>query len=57
MLKIMVSPVRIRIPPLPAGRKFQEQYRGIPKKQDLYILQNGGEAIMHLLYFWTTCDN
>jgi hypothetical protein len=29
----------------PAGRKVQEQYRGIPKKQDLYILQNGEEWI------------
>lgn len=29
----------------PAGRKVQEKYRGVPKKQDLYILQNGEEWI------------
>jgi len=29
----------------PAGRKVQERYRGIPKKQDLYILQDGQEWI------------
>jgi hypothetical protein len=27
----------------PAGRKVQEEYIGIPKKQDLYILQNEAE--------------
>lgn len=29
----------------PVGRKVQENYRGIPKKQDLYILQNEIEWI------------
>lgn len=29
----------------PVGRKVQEKYRGIPKKQDLYVLQDGKEWI------------
>jgi hypothetical protein len=27
----------------PAGRKVREKYKGVPKKQDLYILQNGSD--------------
>jgi hypothetical protein len=29
----------------PVGRKVQERYQGIPKKQDLYILQDGKQWI------------
>ncbi len=29
----------------PVGRKVQEEYEGVPKKQDLYVLQDGGEWI------------
>lgn len=29
----------------PIGRKVQENYRGVPKKQDIYILQNESEWI------------
>lgn len=29
----------------PVGRKVQERYRGIPKKQDLYILQDGEQWV------------
>jgi hypothetical protein len=29
----------------PVGRKVREKYRGIPKKQDLYVLQDGKEWI------------
>lgn len=27
----------------PVGRKVREEYEGVPKKQDLYVLQNGSE--------------